>query len=295
MMIKMKKSLVCILLCLVLALSFAACKKNDGENNGDGDSSTLSEAENTTSSYEDIISALEGLDSSDSSSDTVVATEPETMPKGDVIKNDAAASNIKKTRVYKFFNSLSSKDNMTFSATCSSNIQGATGSIPIKIAQSGKKIYMSIKTPLQNGVYMTFNTIYDGKKCYVVFPELKMYMATEGDGIEDVNDTLGSLSSITSMLDYEDMEYVSTSKVKSGDTTYICEEFKQNSTTTKFYFTGTNDDLVKMEIISEEGVMVLDNVQVSGSVDQSLFSVPSSYTDISKLYGTDGNFSGILG
>lgn len=290
----MKKSILCIFLCLVLALSFAACKKDEGENT-DNNSTTLDAAMDTTSSYEEIVSALEGLDSIDSSSATVAATEPVTMPKGDTVKDNAAASNIKKTRVYKFFNSLNSKDNMMFSATCSSNIQGAAGSIPIKIAQSGKKVYMSIKTPLQNGVYMTFNSIYDGSKCYVVFPELKMYMAVDGDDIGDVNDTLGSLSSITSMLDYEDMEYVRTSKVTSGNTTYICEEFKQNSSTTKFYFTGKNDDLVKMEIISEDGIMVLDNIQVSGSVDQSLFNAPSGYTDISKLYGTGGALPGIAG
>lgn len=291
MMIKMKKSLICLLLCLVLALSFAACKKDGNETDGDNTAAS-DETEGTTSSYEDIISALEGLDSSDSSSDTVVATEPVTMPKGDVIKDNAAASNIKKTRLYAFFDGLNSKDNMTFSATCSSNIQGATGSIPIKVAQSGKKSYMSIKTPLQNGVYMTFNTIYNGKEYYVVFPELKMYMAMDGEDLGDVNSALGSMSSITSSMDYENMEYVSTSKIKDGDTTYICEEYKQNSSTIKCYFSGKNDDLVKMEIISEEGIMVLDNVKVSGDVDQSLFNLPSNYTDMSKLYASGGSLTG---
>lgn len=292
-MIKMKKSLVCILLCLVLALSFAACKNDKDENDGGGNGSVSDAVEGTTSSYDDIISALEGLDSANSSSDTVTATEPETMPKGDVIKDNNAASGIKKTRFYTFFNNLNTKDNMTFSATCSSNIQGATGSIPIKVAQSGKKSYMSIKTPLQNGVYMTFNTIYNGKDCYVVFPELKMYMAMSSEDLGDVNGALGSISSITSSMDYESMEYISTSKIKSGNTTYICEEYKQNSSTIKFYFTGKNDDLVKMEIISEDGIMVFDNIHVSGTVEQSLFELPSGYTDMSKLYASGGTLPGI--
>ena len=80
MMIKMKKAILCIFMCLVLMLSFAACKNKDGSS----DTTAPDTTEGTTSSLEDIINALNGVDTTDSSNpaSTTEATEPETMPKG---------------------------------------------------------------------------------------------------------------------------------------------------------------------------------------------------------------------
>ena len=65
MMIKMKKAILCIFMCLVLMLSFAACKNKDS--GSDTTAPAENTAEDTTSSLEDIISALNGVDSTDSS------------------------------------------------------------------------------------------------------------------------------------------------------------------------------------------------------------------------------------
>ena len=66
-------------MCLVLMLSFAACKNKDGGS----DTTAPDTTEGTTSSLEDIINALNGVDTTDSSNpaSTTEATEPETMPK----------------------------------------------------------------------------------------------------------------------------------------------------------------------------------------------------------------------
>ena len=53
-MIEMKKAILCIFMCLVLMLSFAACKNKDGSS----DTTAPDTTEGTTSSLEDIINAL---------------------------------------------------------------------------------------------------------------------------------------------------------------------------------------------------------------------------------------------
>ena len=281
----MKKAILCIFMCLVLMLSFAACKNKDGSS----DSTAPDTTEGTTSSLEDIMSALSGLDSTDpSSADTTEATEPMTMPKGHEIKDNGAKKDIKKTRFYTYFQKNSKRDSYTMTATCSSNMQGASVNVPLTMVKSGKKAYMSMKAPLGNGVAMTMSFISDGQKFYMVFPEARMYLALDASEAGDVNEAMGSLSAI----DFEGMEYVKTSEVKADGKKYICEEYKSNDSTIKCYFYG--DELVKMEILSSEGVLVCDDIKFSSKVDESLFKVPAGYTDISAAYGTGGGFPGLV-
>lgn len=281
----MKKAILCILMCLVLMLSFAACKNKDGSS----DSTAPDTTEGTTSSLEDIMSALSGLDSTDpSSADTTEATEPVTMPKGHEIKDNGAKKDIKKTRFYTYFQKNSKRDSYTMTATCSSNMQGASVNMPLTMVKSGKKAYMSMKAPLGNGVAMTMSFISDGQKFYMVFPEARMYLALDASEAGDVNEAMGSLSAI----DFEGMEYVKTSEVKADGKKYICEEYKSNDSTIKCYFYG--DELVKMEILSSEGVLVCDDIKFSSKVDESLFKVPAGYTDISAAYGTGSGFPGLV-
>ena len=283
MMIKMKKAILCILMCLVLMLSFAACKNKDGSS----DTTAPDTTEGTTSSLEDIMSALSGLDSTDpSSADTTEATEPVTMPKGHEIKDNGAKKDIKKTRFYTYFQKNSKRDSYTMTATCSSNMQGASVNVPLTMVKSGKKAYMSMKAPVGNGVSMTMSFISDGDKFYMVFPEGRMYLAVDAGEAGDVNEAMNSLSAI----DFEGMEYVRTSEVKADGKKYICEEYKSNDSTIKCYFSG--DDLVKMEILSSQGVLVCNDIKFSSKVDESLFKVPAGYTDISTLYGSNGQFTG---
>lgn len=288
-MIKMKKAILCILMCLVFMLSFAACKNKDsGTDTTAASDGSGALAEDTTSSLEDIINALNGVDTTDSSNpaSTTEATEPVTMPEGKEIKDKGAKSDIKKTRFYAYFQKNSKRDSFTMTATCSSNMQGSSANMPMTIVKSGSKSYMSMKAPVGNGVSMTMSFIADGDKFYMVFPEGRMYLAVDAGEAGDVNEAMSSISAI----DFEGMEYVKTSEVKSDGNKYICEEYKSNDSTVKCYFSG--DDLVKMEILSSQGVLVCDNIKFSSKVDESVFKVPSGYTDISSLYGSNGQFTG---
>lgn len=285
----MKKAILCILICLVLMLSFAACKNKDsGTDTTAASDGSGALAEDTTSSLEDIINALNGVDTTDSSNpaSTTEATEPVTMPEGKEIKDKGAKSDIKKTRFYAYFQKNSKRDSFTMTATCSSNMQGSSANMPMTIVKSGNKSYMSMKAPVGNGVSMTMSFIADGDKFYMVFPEGRMYLAVDAGEAGDVNEAMSSISAI----DFEGMEYVKTSEVKSDGNKYICEEYKSNDSTVKCYFSG--DDLVKMEILSSQGVLVCDNIKFSSKVDESVFKVPSGYTDISSLYGSNGQFTG---
>ncbi len=288
--IKMKKALVCILLCITLCASFAACK-GENDNNSDSTSGNIAASdEGTTSSVEDIIKALNG-DTSDVSSEVTQATEPATMPEGKPIKDKSAASDVKNTRFFAYFKSVSTRDNFTMTATVSSNFEGASANMPMTIVRSGNKAYTSIKTPVANGVSMTITFISDGSKFYVLFPEGKMYMSMDAGEAGDVSESMNAISS----LDFSDMEYVKTTEVTSNGKKYICEEYKSGDSTVKCYF-DSKDSLIKMEMISSDGILVLDDITLSTKVDQDIFKVPSDYTDISTLYGTEtSNITGLVG
>ena len=120
----------------------------------------------------------------------------------------------------------------------------------------------------------------------MVFPDGRMYLAVDAGEAGDVNEAMNSLSAI----DFEGMEYVRTSEVKADGMKYICEEYKSNDSTIKCYFSG--DDLVKMEILSSQGVLVCNDIKFSSKVDASVFKIPSGYTDISTLYVSNGQFTG---
>ena len=47
-----------------------------------------------------------------------------------------------------------------------------------------------------------------------------------------------------------------------------------------------------MEILSSQGVLVCNDIKFSSKVDESVFKIPSGYTDISTLYGSNGQFTG---
>ena len=118
-----------------------------------------------------------------------------------------------------------------------------------------------------------------------------MYMSMDAGEAGDASEAMNAISS----LDFSDMEYVKTTEVTSNGKKYICEEYKSGDSTVKCYF-DSKDSLVKMEMISSEGVVVLDNVTLSSKVDQNVFKVPSGYTDISTLYGTGtGDITGLAG
>lgn len=284
-MIKMKK-LFCVFHVPCAHAELCRLQNKDGSS----DTTAPDTTEGTTSSLEDIINALNGVDTTDSSNpaSTTEATEPETMPKGHEIKDNGAKKNIKKTRFYTYFQKNSKRDSYTMTATCSSNMQGASVNVPLTMVKSGKKAYTSMKAPLGNGVAMTMSFISDGQKFYMVFPEARMYLALDASEAGDVNEAMGSLSAI----DFEGMEYVKTSEVKADGKKYICEEYKSNDSTIKCYFYG--DELVKMEILSSESVFVCDDIKFSSKVDESLFKVPAGYTDISASYGTGGGFPGLV-
>ena len=61
------------------------------------------------------------------------------MPKGHEIKDNGAKKDIKKTRFYTYFQKNSKRDSYTMTATCSSNMQGASVNVPLTMVKSGKK------------------------------------------------------------------------------------------------------------------------------------------------------------
>ncbi len=275
----MKKIFTALLLVTAIIFTLAACK-SDGT-----DTTTQATTEPTTQNVEDILKALENLDSNNptSADGTPIAqaepTDPETMPEGTQIKVDIDSDKEgipKNSKFYKYFKDIAGTDEFTMKATCSSNMAGAGMNVPMTIVVSGKKTFVSMNMPISNAASMRTDFIFNGEENYMIFPDLKMYMSM---GSEDLGIYQGSMVN----LNFDGMKYVKTTKVKVNGVEYICEEYKIEDDTIKVYFTK-DDKLDRMEMISGDSITVMRDISFSSKVDPSVFEIPKGYSDMSQMY-----------
>ncbi len=275
----MKKIFTALLLVTAIIFTLAACK-SDGN-----DATTQATTEPTTQNVEDILKALENLDSSNPTSadgtpvDQAEPTDPETMPEGTQIKVDIDSDKEgipKKSKFYKYFKDIAGTDKFTMKATCSSNMAGAGMNVPMTIVVSGKKTFVSMNMPISADASMRTDFIFNGEENYMIFPDLKMYMPM---GSEDLGIYQGSMAN----LNFDGMQYVKTTKVTVDGVEYICEEYKVEDDTIKVYFTK-DDKLDRMEMISGDSITVMKDISFSSKVDSSVFEIPKGYSDMSQMY-----------
>lgn len=160
--------------------------------------------------------------------------------------------------------------------------------VPLKLYMKGSKFAFEMKLGLA-----TMRMAFDGKSMNVILPETKYYYSVaageEGDMVEESMDMWGSIGSDT-------MSYVETTNVKLKGVDYICETYTDSVNTNKYYF-NDKDELKRIEIIGEDGTTTIFKVhECSSKVDDSIFSVPKGYKQLSEdaLAGLMGNM-GLMG
>lgn len=131
---------------------------------------------------------------------------------------------------------------------------------------------------------------FDGNTMNVIFPQAKAYYSAAS--AEESNMNMAEELGLWKMLSTEGMEYVSTTSVKIQGRDYLCETFTnaEKSGTAKYYFTSKGE-LKRMEFISPDGTSTIFKVDsASSTVDDSIFSVPKGYDQL-----TEENFESLAG
>lgn len=159
-------------------------------------------------------------------------------------------------------------------AVTSDNFGLVETGINMKLYLKGNKF--AVEMPM--GV-TTMRMAYDGKSMNLILPATKYYYSVEA-GAEDQSvvegmDMWGSIGS-------DSMEYVETTNVKIRGNEYLCETYTDSVNTNKYYF-NSKDELKRIEIITADGTTSILKVnEVSSKVDDSIFSVPKGYTELTE-------------
>lgn len=131
---------------------------------------------------------------------------------------------------------------------------------------------------------------FDGKSMNVIFPKAKAYYSAAT--AEETEMNMAEEMGLWKMLSTENMEYVSTARVKIQGKEYLCETYTNPEKTgsAKYYFNGKSE-LKRMEFIGEDGSTTIFKVEsASSTVDDSVFSVPKGYDQL-----TEENFESMAG
>ncbi len=103
-------------------------------------------------------------------------------------------------------------------------------------------------------------------KYYLVIPMFGMYSQIDNETSEDISQPSGDLTATS--------KYVKSTKVKDGNVTYTCEEYKSaDGKTIKFYFNEKNE-WKRWEVINGEDITVFIINKFEGKVDKSMFEIP---------------------
>lgn len=184
-------------------------------------------------------------------------------PKIDLV-NDA------KSRTYNTFSKLS--EDYILSIEGKEDLGEGEETVTITMAVKGKNLSMDLRTDTEH-----MGVVYKDNTTYVLLYDEKAYLKEHGkdeDAIEDMN-----IFSPEDLDEIKDEEFI-TGKESISGTEYYFEEFKdeKENETIRFYFQG--NDLKYIRNISEDENVLLKVNELSSKVDDSLFEIPSDFSEI---------------
>lgn len=292
------KRLLCIFFALTLLFTFASC----GKGNGDGKETSTA----TTSSAQSEGGSSTGAGTTGSSSATKAPNDPSggttknstgettlvhpgTLPEGSVINIPTGSDGMPEDTQFKgTLAELIKGGKYTLEFDALTEFEGQVLKLPVKTVISGNKTYIETSMPLnmvmgESAGQQKVIFIATGKNNYVLLPKMNLGVVTGNYYLNLPEEEFGSM--LPDGLDPggKDITYVKTTKVRDNGVDYICEEYKTGSGRVKYYF---NDGSLKIiEVIDRDGVSRINVKSFSAKADDSLFTLPKGYTDISKLLG----------
>lgn len=178
------------------------------------------------------------------------------------------------------FDELVASEKFTIEAKVKTKAGGMDYSAPMNIMRNGSKLYFETAIPLENGLGSTrVNILFLDDACYIIIPSMRAYMAIP-------KETAGEMLPSDAFNDLGEAEgtYVSSSEVEYGGNTYVCDIFEtEDGVVTKNFY--ENGQLKRVETVNGEDSSIMEFTKLSTSVDESKFSVPKNYFDMSQMSG----------
>lgn len=213
----------------------------------------------------------------------IPTVEVETMPEGTTVQTTK--------RLYdKNFRDILASGKFYIEMIMKGNMDGIGYSAGYGLAVSGDKSYMKTNVNLLGIINMTIESIMRDNKIYLLSSKKKVYMETEMD--TDMSGEMIDSSTIQEALGSSTAVYQKTSVVKSGKTTYICEEYLDNGIVYKYYFDQSSEVLKRIEYDTGDGTtIVMDINKIMKNPDSSYFEIPSGYKKVTE----DEFYTALLG
>lgn len=304
------KKIISILLVLSLVFSLAACKRN-GE--GDNTDTTVLPDETTTRGFEFatdengelvtdadgklvFVNPWEGLFGGDinsifsTSSESFTLISDETMPTGSKVEVTVDSSGKPKdSLIDKALGNTFKGDkySMKFNAQIYAN--GTRQTMPAAVYVSGNKSLIELS--LSTASLAKFGILSNDSGNYFLINALsgmyKGYSKLSDEDAEEYN----IISNFADFSDTEDLDYVKTEKVTYKGVEYLCEEYRGEDSTTRFFF--SNGKLSRIENIGDDGSRVfLENIEITTNFSESVFDI-KGYKEFNE--NDLAGLSGLLG
>lgn len=178
-------------------------------------------------------------------------------------------------------------ETFTMDMVMKTNTNGEEMSLPIVAVRDGDNLFLETAMPVDGskGAMRLQFLILNGK-AYTVIPQMRAYMEVPKETIDQMG-----LGDIVAEEAKDNSEYVESGEVKINGKTYICDVYKSEDSTIKYYF--LNGELKRIETISGENTAIMEINSLSDKADKSKLVLPKGYLDLATI--KEFNLSEIYG
>lgn len=296
-----KKILAIIFAFVIVLMTFASCKKDDGyyfvDDNGetqvveknDEGKYFVTDDEGNTSYIEDqeIIDRIEEnseaagiknildevgtdpdkiLDNADKNDSLQMSDELVTEPLVTVAPEKAEDKAAERLAAYK---NIISTNKFTIDAVVK-EVGSETIEYPFTYIRSGNGAYIETAVPFEEGKVIKANMIMKDGVTYCEIPSLKSYMIVEDMGIEDL------ASGTFDENEIETYVFVESGTVSTNGKKYTCDVYTVGDDTVKYYY-DSNENLVRIERISKRESVITEIKSIKNTADESKIKKPSGF------------------
>ena len=178
-------------------------------------------------------------------------------------------------------------ETFTMDMVMKTNTNGEEMALPIVAVRDGDNLFLETAMPVDGskGAMRLQFLILNGK-AYTVIPQMRAYMEVPKETIDQMG-----LGDIVAEETKDNSEYVESGEVKINGKTYICDVYKSEDSTIKYYF--LNGELKRIETISGENTAIMEINSLSDKADKSKLVLPKGYLDLATI--KEFNLSEIYG
>ncbi|MGN0573218.1 MAG: hypothetical protein ACI4IX_04695 [Acutalibacteraceae bacterium] len=178
-------------------------------------------------------------------------------------------------------------ETFTMDMVMKTNTNGEEMAIPVLAVRDGDNLFLETSMPVSesNGSMRFQFLILDGK-AYMVIPQMRAYMEVPKETIDEM-----AFGDLVNEEVQDNSEYVESGEVKINGKTYICDVYKAEDSTVKYYF--LDGELKRIETISGEDTAIMEINSLSAKADKTKLALPKGYLDLATI--KEFNLSEIYG